>query len=157
MTAAGNITTAIGDGTQGFAGDGGPAAKVEMSLPTGVQVDSSGNLYFADSLNNRIRKLAGGNVSTIAGNGALSHSGDGLAATAAQLNTPLGVAMDAAGNIYVADTLNNVVRRVGTNGVITPFAGTGVEYTELPMLYSPITFFVLPVFNTAMSPSSSPR
>ena len=73
----GNITTAIGDGNQGFAGDGGPPNKVEMTLPTGVAVDSSGNVFFADSLNNRIRKLAGGSVNTIAGNGLLSLSGDG--------------------------------------------------------------------------------
>ena len=83
-----------------------------MNLPTGVAVDSSGNVYFADSLNNRIRKLAGGNVSTIAGNGLLSRSGDGGAATSAQLNAPLGVAVDAAGNLYIADTANNMVRRV---------------------------------------------
>jgi uncharacterized protein (TIGR03437 family) len=122
---AGNITTAIGDGNQGFAGDGGAPNKVEMSLPTSVALDSAGNLYFADSLNNRIRRLAGGNVNTYAGNGALSKSGDGVAATSAQLNSPLGVAVDAAGNVYIADTLNNVVRRVGTNGVISTFAGNG--------------------------------
>uniref|UniRef100_Q01U05 NHL repeat containing protein n=1 Tax=Solibacter usitatus (strain Ellin6076) TaxID=234267 RepID=Q01U05_SOLUE len=122
---AGNITTAIGDGTQGFAGDGGAPNKVEMSLPTSVQVDSSGNLYFADSLNNRIRKLSGGNVNTYAGNGIVARSGDGGAATNAQLNTPLGVAVDAAGNLYVSDTLNNLVRRVDTKGVITTFAGNG--------------------------------
>ncbi len=122
---AGKITTAIGDGTQGFAGDGGAPNKVEMSLPTSVQVDSSGNLYFTDSLNNRIRKLSGGNVTTIAGNGLLSRSGDGGAATGAQLNSPLGVAVDATGNLYVADTLNNLVRRVDTKGVITTFAGNG--------------------------------
>ena len=121
----GNITTAVGDGIQGFAGDSGPANKVEMNLPTGVAVDSSGNVIFADSLNNRIRKLSGGNVSTIAGNGQVSRSGDGGAASAAQMNAPLGVAVDAAGNTYIADTANNMVRRVDSKGVISAFAGTG--------------------------------
>jgi trimeric autotransporter adhesin len=121
----GNITTAIGDGIQGFAGDGGAPNKVEMALPTSVAMDSSGNLYFTDSLNNRIRKLAGGNVNTFAGNGLLSRSGDGGAATGAQLNSPLGVAVDTAGNLYIADTANNMVRRVDSKGAISTFAGTG--------------------------------
>lgn len=121
----GMITTAVGDGNQGFAGDGGPPNKVQMSLPTSVSVDSGGNVYFVDSQNNRIRKLAGGNVTTVAGNGLLSRSGDGGAATSAQLNTPLGVAVDAAGNLYIADSVNNVVRRVAASGQITTFAGTG--------------------------------
>jgi len=120
---SGKITTAVGDGSQGFAGDGGAPNKVEMNLPTSVVADSSGNLYFADSLNNRIRKLAGGNVSTFAGNGVFSRSGDGNAATAAQLNTPLGVAADTV-SMYLADTANNAVRRVAS-GVITNVAGTG--------------------------------
>src|SRR5262249_2912244 len=122
---SGKITTAIGDGNQGFAGDGGPANKVEMSSPTSVALDSSGNLYFVDSLNYRIRKLAGGNVSTVAGNGRLSWSGDGGAAVQAQLNAPLGVAADSSGNLYIADSANNVVRRVALNGTITNFAGNG--------------------------------
>ena len=122
---SGKITTAIGDGLPGFTGDGGPPNKVEMNQPTAVAVDSSGNLYFADSLNYRIRKLAGGSVNTIAGNGQVSHSGDGLQGTFAQLNAPQGVAVDSAGNLYIADTANNVVRRVDTKGVITNFAGNG--------------------------------
>jgi trimeric autotransporter adhesin len=121
----GNITTAIGDGIQGFAGDGGAANKVEMSLPSSVAIDSSGNIYFVDSLNNRVRKLAGGNVNTIAGNGLLSRSGDGGAATSSALNAPLGVAADSAGNLYIADTANNMVRRVDSKGVLSTFAGTG--------------------------------
>jgi uncharacterized protein (TIGR03437 family) len=120
---SGNITTAIGDGNQGFAGDGGPQNKVEMSGPTGVAVDGSANIYFADSRNNRVRKLAGGNVNTIVGNGLVSYSGDGGPATKAQLSAPGGVAVDAAGNIYIADTNNNVVRQVATNGNIANFAG----------------------------------
>ena len=124
IDSSGNITTAIGDGNQGFAGDGGAPSKVEMTLPTSAVVDASGNLYFADSLNNRIRKLAGSTVDTYAGNGLVSRSGDGGAATGAQLNGPLGVAVDAAGNLYIADTANNAVRRV-SGGVISNFAGTG--------------------------------
>ncbi len=129
VDSSGNITTAIGDGNQGFAGDGGPPSKVEMTLPTGVAVDSSGNLYFADSLNNRIRKLAGSTVNTYAGNGLVNRSGDGGAATGAQLNGPLGVAADAAGNLYIADTANNAVRRV-SGSVISNFAGTGTAGTS---------------------------
>jgi len=139
---SGKITTAAGDGNQGFAGDGGAPNKVEMSLPTSVVVDSSGNLYFADSLNNRIRKLAGGTVSTYAGNGVFSRSGDGNAAAAAQLNTPLGVAVGTsigsgiAPTFYIADTANNVVRIVA-NGVISNFAGTGTAGSSGDQLNGP--------------------
>jgi uncharacterized protein (TIGR03437 family) len=119
----GKITTAIGDGNQGFAGDGGPANKVQMSGPTAVAIDGSGNIYFADTRNNRVRKLSGGNVNSIVGNGLVSYSGNGGPATKAQLNSPGGVAVDTAGNIYIADTVNNVVRKVGTDGNISNFAG----------------------------------
>jgi uncharacterized protein (TIGR03437 family) len=122
---SGNITTAIGNGIQGFAGDGGPPNKVEMSQPTAVELDSSGNIYFADFLNNRLRRLSGGNVNTFAGNGAVAYSGDGGAATSAQLNTPLGVALGPGGLIYISDNANNVVRQVSSAGVIQTFAGNG--------------------------------
>ena len=139
---SGKITTAVGDGNQGFAGDGGAPNKVEMSLPTSVVVDSSGNLYFTDSLNNRIRKLAGGTVSTYAGNGLFSRSGDGNAAAAAQLNTPLGVAVGTsigsgiAPTFYIADTANNVVRIVA-NGLISNVAGTGTAGSSGDQLNGP--------------------
>lgn len=120
----GMITTAVGNGNQGFAGDGGAPNKVEMAQPTSVAVDSTGAVYFADMLNNRIRKLSGSTVTTFAGNGGLSRSGDGGAATSAQLNLPRGVAVDAGANLYIADTANNSVRRVAS-GVISNFAGTG--------------------------------
>jgi uncharacterized protein (TIGR03437 family) len=120
-----DISTVVGNGTPGFS-DGSDATKAQMNSPTGVAVDSSGNLYIADSLNRRIRKVAsGGSISTFAGNGTFSYSGDGAPAGKAQLNTPQGVAADAAGNLYVADTLNNVVRKVSPNGIISNYAGNG--------------------------------
>ncbi len=122
----GNITTVAGNGTANFAGDGGPATAAQLNSPTGIAVDSSGNLYIADSANLRIRKVSGSNISTVAGNGLNSFSGDMWPATAAQMDAPQGVAVDASGNIYVADTANNVVRRVGLDGIISRFAGTGV-------------------------------
>ena len=121
-----DISTVAGNGTPGFSGDGSTATNAELNSPTGVAVDSAGNLYVADSLNRRIRKVAsGGNISTYAGNGTFSYSGDGSAASKAQLNTPQGVAADTAGNLYLADTLNNVVRKVSPNGIISNYAGNG--------------------------------
>jgi uncharacterized protein (TIGR03437 family) len=121
-----DISTVAGNGTPGFTGDGSAAINAEINSPTGVALDSAGNLYIADSLNCRIRKVAsGGNISTLAGNGTLSYSGDGGAASKAQLNAPQGVAADAAGNVYLADTLNNVVRKISPNGTISNYAGNG--------------------------------
>jgi len=123
---SGNISTIAGIGNIGFAGDGGAATSAILHLPTGVAFDSSGNVYLADSLNNRIRKIAGTNITTVAGNGGLSSSGDGGPATSAQLNTPLGVAVDGTGNIYIADSLNNTIRRVSAGGTISTYAGNSV-------------------------------
>jgi trimeric autotransporter adhesin len=121
-----DINTIVGNGTLGFSGDGSAATSAELNRPTGVAVDASGHIYIADSLNNRIRVAqAGGNVSTFAGNGGYSYSGDGGPATSAQMNSPHGVAADTAGNYYIADSGNNVVRKVSASGTITTLAGNG--------------------------------
>jgi len=122
----GAIRTVAGNGQPGFAGDGGPAASASLSAPSHVAVDAAGNLYVADTLNNRIRKVnTAGLISTVAGGG-LS-LGDGGPATAAQLSQPMAVLPDAAGNLWIADTGNNRVRKVGPDGAITTFAGGGSE------------------------------
>jgi uncharacterized protein (TIGR03437 family) len=121
----GNITTIAGNGTAGFAGDGGDPTKAALNFPSGIAVDGSGNLYVADLLNLRLRKIAGGNITTVAGNGLLSYSGDGGPAAAAQLNGPQGLAVDKSGNVFIADTGNNAVRQVAKNGTITTFVGSG--------------------------------
>jgi uncharacterized protein (TIGR03437 family) len=120
------ITTVAGNATSASLGDGGPATSAQLSEPSGVTVDAAGNLYVADTLNNRIRKVSNGVITTVAGSPAQGHgpfSGDGGPATSAQLYLPSGVAVDAAGNLYIADTGNDRVRKV-SNGVITTVAGT---------------------------------
>ena len=99
----GVITTVAGNGTAGFSGDNGPATSAQLYDPAGVAVDSAGNLYIADTGNNRIRKVSNGVITTVAGNGTAGFSGDGGPATSAQLNDPQGVAVDSAGNLYIAD------------------------------------------------------
>ncbi len=123
--AGGNISTIAGNGNFGFGGDGAAATSAQMNIPRGLAVDSSGNIYVADWGNNRVRKIASSNISTVAGNGVLSYSGDDGPATQAQFNVPSAVAVDSSGNVYVADTANNVVRQVASTGVISTFAGTG--------------------------------
>jgi len=118
----GVITTVAGGGMQ--SGDSGPATSAEMSGPAGVAVDSAGNLYIADTLDNRIRKVSNGVISTVAGNGTPGFSGDNGLATSAELNGPVGVAVDSAGNLYIADSGNYRVRKV-SGGVITTVAGSG--------------------------------
>ncbi|HEY1220801.1 MAG TPA: hypothetical protein VGF03_17800 [Bryobacteraceae bacterium] len=111
-----------------FMGDGGPATAAQIGSIQGVAVDEKGNLYLSDTDHNRVRKVdAAGIITTIAGNGAAGFSGDGGPATAAQLNLPYGLAVDAAGYLYIADLGNNRVRRVSPDGTIATYAGTGVE------------------------------
>ena len=124
----GLITTVAGDGTSGYSGDGGQATAAELSGPEGVAVDAAGNLFIADSGNTVIREvnLSTGVISTVAGNGSPGYSGDGGQATAAELDSPSGVAVDAAGDLFIADTVNDVIREVNqANGVITTVAGDG--------------------------------
>jgi sugar lactone lactonase YvrE len=122
------ITTAVGTGDKGFAGDGGPATAALLNGPFDIAFDAAGNLYFSDTFNNRIRRVTAGSgiISTIAGNGDKGYSGDGGPATEAALNEPYGIALDRVGNIFIADRLNRRVRRIdATSGVITTLAGTG--------------------------------
>ena|GEM_PF-293943 len=122
------IRTIAGLGPQGFSGDGGPAVSAQMAAPRGVAVDGNGNVYVADSVNHRIRKIAAstGVITTFAGTGTQGFSGDSGPATSAQLYEPSGVAVDAAGNVYIADTANNRIRMVSaTTNAITTLAGTG--------------------------------
>src|ERR1022692_125312 len=117
------IASIAGGGLVSFSGDGGPATLAVMGTPYGVAVDGSGNVYFSDYENFRVRKIsASGVVTTIAGNGTPGFSGDGGPAMAAQLY-PTGLALDPSGNLYIADFVNNVVRKVFTNGTITTYAG----------------------------------
>ena len=123
----GVIDTFAGTGTIGFAGDGGPAKEARLNRPYDVAADAWGYVYVADRNNHRIRRIApDGTISTIAGTGVAGYSGDGGPATAAQLRQPSGVAVDASGYVYVADTQNHRVRRIDAGGTIETIAGTGV-------------------------------
>ena len=105
------LTTVAGTGGAGFSGDGGPATSAQLNSPKGVAVDSSGNIFIADSLNNRIRVvLPNGNIYTVAGNGGVGYSGDGGPATSAHFFFPSGVTTTLSGNVYVADDQNNLIR-----------------------------------------------
>jgi N-acetylneuraminic acid mutarotase len=123
------ITTVAGNGTQGYNGDGILATNAELFLPSGVALDSSGNIFIADQGNNRIRRVDAvtGIITTVAGNGIGSYAGDGGPATSAELWAPVGILPDAAGNLYIGDYLNNRVRMVdAATGVIITFAGDGI-------------------------------
>ena len=124
----GIITTVVGTGSTGYSGDGGSASNAQLYFPSGVAVDGVGNLYIADSYNNRIRMVdTSGKIKTVAGTGTAGYSGDGEAAINAQLNYPQRVTVDRAGNIYIADSNNSRVRKVDTSGIITTVAGIGIN------------------------------
>ena len=118
-----------GNGVSTYSGDGGPASVASLSNPSGVAVDSAGNVYIADTSNHRIRKVAAngasGTISTIAGTGTAGFTNDGMAATLAQINGPVSIDIDGAGNIYFVDRGNKRVRKIDTSGVISTVAGNG--------------------------------
>lgn len=126
ISTSGTITTFAGDGTNGFAGDGGLAINANLNGNLGMTFDASGNLYFADQNNHKIRKIStSGIITTVAGTGTLGYSGDGGPAINAQLNYPASVKLDAAGNLYVADPNNKVIRKINSLGIINTVVGTG--------------------------------
>jgi uncharacterized protein (TIGR03437 family) len=124
---AGGMATLAGNGTPGFGGDGGQASGALLSSPNGAAVDVAGNLYIADTGNNRVRKVATtGVMTTIAGGAACCNANDGGPAANAFLAGPKGVAIDGANNVYIADTNSSRIRKIDANGIITTIAGTGV-------------------------------
>ena len=139
VNTSGVISTVAGNGTAGYSGDGGPAASAELNEPAGVAVDSAGDVFIGDVLNFVIREVKAGSISTVAGNGQSvffpsyttddplfsTYGGDNSAATSAELATPGGVAVDSAGNVFIADGGNGRVRKVDANGIITTVAGGG--------------------------------
>jgi uncharacterized protein (TIGR03437 family) len=161
--ATGNpINTFAGNLFGDYAGDGGPAINAELNNPQGVAVDAAGDVYIADTLNHRIRMVTpDGNIHTVAGNGTAGRSGDGGQALEAELNHPEGVAVDTAGNIFIADTFNQRIRMVLPNGKIFTIAGSGAGYTGDggPALSATFTFpssvFVDPQGNLYVSDSGN--
>ena len=124
IDADGTITTVIGGGGAGFSGDGGPASDARIDRPQQIVVDPDGNVYFADSGNNRVRRIdTEGVVSTVAGNGRAATSGDGGPALSAAVWNPTGLALDDEGNLYVSQPDDNRIRRVDTTGAIVTVAG----------------------------------
>ncbi len=166
VTASTGIITSVAGGG-GYSGDGVAATSSLLSSPNDVKVDSSGNLYIADTGNNRIRKVTAstGIITTIAGNGTAGYSGDGGAATSAQLNSPYGVALDSAGNLYIADKSNHCVRKLTTStGIITTIAGSGTAgysgdggLSTSAMLNTPMYIAVDWVGNLYISDSNNNR
>jgi len=125
VDAAGTLTRFAGNGRAGNSGDGGPAAAAQLSFPMGIAIDAAGNVFVADRDASVVRKIANGTITTVAGSGTPGYMGDGGAAISAQINGPFGIALDSAGSLYIADTTNNVVRKVSPGGTISTVAGTG--------------------------------
>lgn len=128
VNASGIISTIAGNGTLGFSGDGGLATSAQLAYPSVVAIDAVGNIYIPDAQNHRIRKInTSGIITTFAGNGIQAYSGDGGLPTNASLAFPGSVVIDNAGDIYIGDDYNNVIRKVNGSGIISTFAGNGIS------------------------------
>jgi trimeric autotransporter adhesin len=128
VNTSGIISTFAGIGVQNYSGDGGPATAAEIGQISGLITDANNNLYIADATNNRVRMVNTlGIITTVAGNGVASYSGDGGQATAAELSAPGTVAIDILGNLYIGDENNQRTRKVNTSGIISTLAGNGIQ------------------------------
>jgi DNA-binding CsgD family transcriptional regulator/sugar lactone lactonase YvrE len=126
VTKDGRITTFAGTGAAGGDGDGGPAAQAQLNIPQGLAVDSVGNVYIAETLNHRVRRVSADRIiTTVAGTGESGYAGDGRPGREAKLSFPTGLAVGSGDTLYIADTGNNVVRQIGADGAIHTVAGTG--------------------------------
>ncbi len=169
FASSGIITTVAGNGTTGFRGDGGPSTSAAFALPLSSALDGQGNLYIADRDNHRIRKVAAGSgiITTVAGIGSTfsGFGGDGGPATAAALFFPSGIAFDSSGNLYIADTTNNRIRKVAAaSGIITTVAGIGTKGfsgdggpATAAALFNPVSVSLDPQGNLYFSDSSNYR
>jgi sugar lactone lactonase YvrE len=150
----GTATLIAGTGVAGFSGDGGPATAAQLNGPSGVTLDSAGNIYITDTLNNRVRRIApNGTISTFAGTGVGGFSGDGGPALFAQLSNPAEVLVDGAGNVYISDFSNRRVRVISPAGIISTIVGSGLP--DLPPFTSPQVGDGGPALNAAFATPSS--
>jgi sugar lactone lactonase YvrE len=125
ISPSGTITNFAGNHTAGYSGDGGQATAAALNNPVGLAIDKTGNVYIADDHNHVVRKVTpAGIISTFAGNDTLGYSGDGGPATAAEMNNPIGLAIDSTGNLFIADDINNNIRMVNPAGIISTYVAT---------------------------------
>ena len=148
----GIITTIAGNGNAGYSGDNGPATSASLNYPGGVVADQNGDLYIVDAANNRVRKVSNGTITSVAGNGTQGFGGDNGPASQAEFNNPFGVALDAAGNLYIADINNNRIRKVSGEGAAVAPQLTAASVTNGASFQSGISAGALiTIFGTNLS------